>query len=378
MKTKFLTSLLLAGATQAADVKPLIVEGEQQSAVKYDNVLFLQYEQTVCTGTLIGKNHVLTAGHCLYYPDKPLDNRNQPFIAWTRGHFGVAGNTLTTSQEWTQQVHNDRATRFAQGDVAISKLSRDIHAKTAFFLSKNQLPINGAVQSFGYEGEKAVLRSMKGTAHVSDHDGIAVKSTDANGRGHHGDSGGPTVDDKYNFVGVTSAVYCYYQDIQIKVDCQHKRHPEDQTLIAPIYRQSNIEYILNTVKDWHYAGRHDTVNGAAKITIQSIFPEGQLSPMFVSTDEYTVTDCDHYMLAPLEKCELTVTRNDGLDKPFSIKSVDGYGVEILFNQPGPTNNEPKPAPQPASDGGGSTGAFVLSFLAFCLLARKSTSKKRLL
>ncbi|WP_158890048.1 S1 family peptidase [Amycolatopsis anabasis] len=189
-----------AAAAEPAGVQPNIIDGEQAEQVPWGAQVYVNtsgrpWDGFNCSGSIIAKDWVLTAQHCLDEDGSGMRVK-------------VGSNTLGQGTEATV----DKKEVSPNGDIALLHLAKPI--ETTYLTLGDSDPSSGENTIYGWgretptgppanELKKATVK-VTGTS-TDAFGGRAIQSTGVNGAAWKGDSGGPQVADGKQ-VGVASTV----------------------------------------------------------------------------------------------------------------------------------------------------------------------------
>jgi V8-like Glu-specific endopeptidase len=182
------------GPTLGPDGFHGIVGGQPTNGDIWKGVVAVKsYMGSLCTGTLIDPQIVLTAGHCVYLPSEGINFANQPnmlrIMTGAQGRTNLAGvSKAVYNPAWTGDVNTSKA------DLALLLLDKTVTAVEAYGIRDAPKPISGMTGVIvGYGNSSGT--GGAGTARYGDTKLLSVTPTlieigDPAGT-CQGDSGGP-------------------------------------------------------------------------------------------------------------------------------------------------------------------------------------------
>ena len=210
----------------APDGPPVsIIGGSATTQGEYPAVVAITINSNLCTGTLITRSWVLTAGHCVDPATLELSSQDQVTAA-VRVHFGTLavledpGTVATASATFKDPLFNKA--RLGSNDIGLIQLAQPVDiAPVTINLDAAMAPVGTVVTVVGYgsteaagAGNVGVQFELANRTSVScpslsigaDTNLLCFSQTDAKGT-CSGDSGGPAlarIAGKQTIVGVTS------------------------------------------------------------------------------------------------------------------------------------------------------------------------------
>ncbi|HEY5947124.1 MAG TPA: serine protease [Kofleriaceae bacterium] len=214
-RTLSLTLLLVSAPAVAGTLSEPILGGTPTTAGQYPSVVAIEVGGGLCTGTLIDKEWVLTAAHCV----------QNISLSSIKVHFGTinlntsSGTTVTASMAVAKPTFNEA--NLGSNDIGLIKLSRAVTdvAPTPVNLIAAKAPVGISVTMVGFGATGANQTGSIGVEYVVQQTSVACSSftgsdTDllcfnqTSGKGKcNGDSGGPSfamIDGRMTQVGITS------------------------------------------------------------------------------------------------------------------------------------------------------------------------------
>ncbi|HEY1558154.1 MAG TPA: trypsin-like serine protease [Kofleriaceae bacterium] len=224
-----LALLSLTGLASAGPNDDPIVGGTQTTVGQYPNVVVIEVGDGLCTGTLINKDWVLTAGHCVTASEVGEPNQ-QGVTNSIKVHFGTvnvntsAGTVVTAQDSLPDPSFNINA--LGEYDSGLIHLTTSVTTVTPVKLNftASDAPIGVSVTQVGYGATmigsppggdigvefqvQKTSESCATTIGMASEDAFLLCYSQADGKGKcEGDSGGPsfaTIGGKQVEVGITS------------------------------------------------------------------------------------------------------------------------------------------------------------------------------
>jgi uncharacterized protein (TIGR03382 family) len=214
-RTVVLTLLLLTAPAVAGTISQPILGGTQATPGQFPSVVAVEAGGGLCTGTLIDKEWVLTAAHCV----------QNISLSTIKVHFGTininqsVGKVVTASMAIAKPTFSESA--LGKNDIGLIKLSQPVTDITpaAVNLVADKAPVGIAVTMVGFGATGANQTGSIGVEYVVQQTSVACSSftgsdadllcfSQVSGKGKcNGDSGGPSfamIDGKLSQVGITS------------------------------------------------------------------------------------------------------------------------------------------------------------------------------
>lgn len=316
-------SLILAtsAAASAGTIEQPILGGTQATVGQYPSVVAIEVGGGLCTGTLIDKDWVLTAAHCLAGVSP----------TGARVHFGTVnltksgGNIVTSAAVYPKPTFNESA--LGSNDIGLIKLSKSVTdiAPLPVNLYANQAPIGVHVTMVGFGATGAGATGSVGVEYVVEQTSTscaAYSEMDANllcfnqtsGTGKcNGDSGGPSfamINGRMTQVGITS-----FGDN----NCT--------SFGADTRTDAEKAYLLQYIPQLECTTDADCPMGRMCFLKKCI--SQPFSPGGLGSTCTTGTDCDSgtcAMSGKDSKCSMTCTVGDATTCPDGLDCVDAGGT----------------------------------------------------
>jgi len=214
MRHVVLASLFLTASASAGTISQPILGGQRATVDQYANVVSLELGGALCTGTLIDKDWVLTAAHCL----QGISNTGVTVRFHSVNAFS-GGTTVQSAMVFPKPAFSLNA--LGSNDIGLIKLASSVTDITPVpvNLVAEKAPVGIMVTMVGYGATAQGGGGNIGIEYVVEQQSIMCTpemGTDANllcfnqvsGKGKcQGDSGGPSfamIDGRLTQVGVTS------------------------------------------------------------------------------------------------------------------------------------------------------------------------------
>ena len=165
MKLKFLISLLLVSLfpllafAERGEVHKRIIDGSLRPATDFPMVAKLYIGDSICTGTLVGARHVLTAAHCFYDDDsKVIKNPDVMEVYLNNVFYPAKKATIHPSYKPRNSACIDN-----EVDAAVIELSQDVSGITPVPLIRGVPAVGTGILLVGFGTQGNGSRGEDGT-----------------------------------------------------------------------------------------------------------------------------------------------------------------------------------------------------------------------
>lgn len=161
--------LLVAPAASAAEASPRVVNGREPIPGEVSALVYVRAGSSICSGTLVDTNHVVTAGHCAASSGGTTKSPSSFTVGWSPT--GALPPTMWAgvSQVALHPAYDDRT---YVNDIAVLTLASPLVGATAMPLAtpeqaRTSLSAGAAVQAAGF-GYTSVQGPLSNRARVGD------------------------------------------------------------------------------------------------------------------------------------------------------------------------------------------------------------------
>lgn len=162
-------TLLVAPAASAAEASPRVVNGREPVPGEVSALVYVRAGGSICSGTLVDTNHVITAGHCVASSGGATKSPSSFTVGWS-----PTGALPPTMWVGVSQValHPDYNDRTYVNDIAVLTLASPLVGATAMPLAtstqaRTALSAGSTVQAAGF-GYTSVRGPLSDRALVAD------------------------------------------------------------------------------------------------------------------------------------------------------------------------------------------------------------------
>jgi hypothetical protein len=143
----FFIFIVVAHSAAAQQIKPRIIDGTRVSESDFPSVARLSVSGSLlCTGTLVGSRHILTAAHCFF------DGRNRRAVGDSDVVARLNGQEISSQKVTIHPTYRPRSSACVEGetDAALVELTSDIAGSTPIALLSSAVPVGSTVILAGY------------------------------------------------------------------------------------------------------------------------------------------------------------------------------------------------------------------------------------
>lgn len=131
----FLAQGLLLSAVNAETIQPRIIDGTDTTPAAHPSYVVVDMGSSMCSGTLIAKQWVLTAAHCLTENDEPISASSINVAI----HPSTVSNDIINAGEWVgaETFYRHPQYDFPSHDIGLIKLERAVSSTVATLNNNN-------------------------------------------------------------------------------------------------------------------------------------------------------------------------------------------------------------------------------------------------
>ena len=145
-------ALMVAPAAAAPDASPRVVNGREPIPGEVSSLVYVRAGSSICSGTLVDSNHVITAGHCVAASGGTTKTPSSFTVGWS-----PTGALPPTMWAGVSQValHPDYSNQTYDNDIAVLTLASPLVGATPMPLatssqSRTALTAGATVQAAGF------------------------------------------------------------------------------------------------------------------------------------------------------------------------------------------------------------------------------------